>query len=544
MNARRNRLGHTGARTGLFGRAHARVLALGALGAFVLVGAACGGGQAGSGEPCAPNSREPRCQGAVAAPQGAGPVADNDPLGPPPRVPPQAVYAPPVPTTFALGNGATVWLLERHTLPIVSIAVSIPSGAADDPPGKEGLASITADMLDEGAGDKSALDLARAIDMLGASITTSAGHDTSMCVLATLKKNLEPAAGLLADIVLRPRFDAGEFRRVHDLWRNDVKMRATDPNAVAQVVSRAVVFGEGHPYSHPVDGYTSSPARVALPDVKTHYKTFWRPERAHIVVVGDVTRAEVEPLLTRAFGAWRAAPPPPELAKVPPPAAARPRLVLVDRPDAPQAVLALVRPGVAASAPEYAALTRANFALGGSFTSRLNQELREKRGFTYGARSRVAAGRETGMVVASAAVHTEVTGEAAELLLANVRDFAASGLTPEEIDKTRSQARAELVEVFEAVTSTASRFAQDAALLLPPNFQTELSTRRDQADKAALDAAVKQAYDTGAATLVVVGPAAKVEEQLRRLNLGPAERRDAEGKKLDPPKSRCEGKRC
>jgi predicted Zn-dependent peptidase len=278
--------------------------------------------------------------------------------------------------------------------------------------------------------------------------------------------------------------------------------------------------------------------------VKTHYKTFWRPERAHIVVVGDVTRAEVEPLLTRAFGAWRAAPPPPELAKVPPPAAARPRLVLVDRPDAPQAVLALVRPGVAASAPEYAALTRANFALGGSFTSRLNQELREKRGFTYGARSRVAAGRETGMVVASAAVHTEVTGEAAELLLANVRDFAASGLTPEEIDKTRSQARAELVEVFEAVTSTASRFAQDAALLLPPNFQTELSTRRDQADKAALDAAVKQAYDTGAATLVVVGPAAKVEEQLRRLNLGPAERRDAEGKKLDAPKSRCEGKRC
>jgi predicted Zn-dependent peptidase len=388
-------------------------------------------------------------------------------------------------------------------------------------------------MLDEGAGTLGALELARAVDDLGAQLATGGDHDASFASLTVLKRNLPAGFALLADVVARPRFDAKEWRRVYDLWTNDLKSRGSDPAAVARVLARAALFGPDHPYGHPSDGTLASAAKVTLDDAKRFYAREWRPDRATLVVVGDVTKDELAPLLDAGFGTWRApngaapapfAPPAPAaLAAV----NAHPRVVMVDRPDAPQAVIALVRTGVAASDPDRAPLDRVNTAIGGGFTSRLNQDLREEHNWSYGAGSRVSFTRGRGFIVAQAAVQVDKTIDALRALMADLDEFAKKGLTDEEVDKTRSQARADLVTAFETVDGAAGKLATDAAIGLPPDHEAAASARRDAATKAELNALAAKYYDTKDAILCIVGPKKQID--LSALGLPAAEMRDADG---------------
>ena len=282
----------------------------------------------------------------------------------------------------------TVWLLERHTLPLVSVSLSIPYGSASDPKGKAGLASITADMLDEGAGARNAVELSTAVNDLGAILSTGAGLDGSSVSLSVLKKNFRPAFEIFSDVIARPRFDAKEWKRVSSLWKNDLQKRAQEPGAVARVAMAAALYGADSPYGHPSDGLVSTAAKMDLPAVKAFYAAHYRPDKATLVVVGDVTQAELSPLIevvARRRGRRRPSLPSRcrRCACDPSP----PRLVLVDRADAPQSVIAVVREGVAASDPKAPLLDLVNTALGGSFTSRLNQDLREEHGWSYGAGS-------------------------------------------------------------------------------------------------------------------------------------------------------------
>jgi predicted Zn-dependent peptidase len=206
--------------------------------------------------------------------------------------------------------------------------------------------------------------------------------------------------------------------------------------------------------------------------------------------------------------------------------------VLVDRPDAPQAVIAAVGSGIAASDPDQAVLWRVNDAIGGSFTSRLNQDLREARGYTYGARSRFSVSRGPGQVVSWANVVTDKTGDALGALVGDLNHFAYQGLTDEEVARTRSQSRGELVSIYESVESIAGHLAANASLGLGPDWELASSKRRDVADKAALDALAKRFYDPDHAVLVVVGPSAKVKPMIEALGLPPPELRDSEGNRL------------
>ncbi|HXN32182.1 MAG TPA: insulinase family protein, partial [Polyangiaceae bacterium] len=212
-----------------------------------------------------------------------------------------------------------------------------------------------------------------------------------------------------------------------------------------------------------------------------------------------------------------------------PPNGPRPRLVLVDRADAPQAVIAAVKPGIAASSPEAPPLWRVNDAIGGSFTSRLNQDLREAHGYTYGARSRYSLSRGPGQVVSWANVVTEKTGDALAAMLADLQKFAEGGMLPDEVERTRSQARGDLVSVYETVEGIAGHLAGDASLGLPADYQARASEARDAADKSLLDRLAKQFYDPAGAILVVVGPRARVQPMIDKLGLPAPEVRDAEG---------------
>ncbi|WP_437592243.1 M16 family metallopeptidase [Sorangium sp. So ce1000] len=494
-----------------------------------------------------------------AAPAAAKPA---DPLGPKPELPKPQPFTPPAPVVFDGPNGAKVWLLERRALPIVSVSISVASGAADDPKGAAGLAHITADMLDEGAGTRSAVELSSAINDLGATLSVGARADGSVATLSVLKKNFDKAFSLLADVVARPRFEAKEWKRVSELWQNDLRKRGDDATRVSGLVSMAALFGPGTPYGHPVDGLLADAKAIGLPAVKAFYKAAWRPDSAVITVVGDITRDEVLKALSRDLGTWSAKGATASAASAAKGAAAGgsatkgavaatkgaaasaaaaapawkpPRLVLVDRPGAPQSVIATVREGVAAGDPRRPLLQLINTALGGSFTSRLNQNLREDHGWSYGAASAFTETRLPGAFVARASVVTEATGPALKEMLGELAKMADSGLTRDELAKVQAQDRADLVSAYETVNRTALRLGTLARLKLPETYDGEASKARQGATLAGL-AELARAVDPKGATVVVVGPRQEILPQLQAIGLGEPEAWDVEGQPIPPKK--------
>jgi predicted Zn-dependent peptidase len=457
----------------------------------------------------------------VTAPVTPPPPAAPDALGPKPLLAPARPFEPPAPQVFTTANGMSVWLLERHGLPLVAVMVAIPTGSAADPKGEQGLAWITSNMLDEGAGARTAVQISTAIDDLGGSLTTGTSADGSFASLSVLKKNFGAAFKIFSDVVARPKLDAKEWKRVSDLWKNDLKKRASDADDVARVVAPATLFGSDAPYGHPPDGRTATAAKINLATVKSFYSSAWRPDQATLVVAGDITKDEV--LAAVADGAlqgWKA----PKTAKLepivpaPPPAGSL-RVVLVDRPsDAAQAVITVIREGVSAADAKAPLLDLVNTALGGGFTSRLNQNLREEHGWTYGAGSRFSETRGTGSFTARASVVTEATGPALEQMLLELSKMAASGLSDDEVAKVLAQDRADLVQGYEGVGGIAGRLAKLSMLGLPPEFDAAASRARQQATRARL-AELATSVDPKATTIVIVGPRAAVLPQLAKIKL-------------------------
>jgi predicted Zn-dependent peptidase len=466
----------------------------------------------------------------------AGAPAPPDPLGPRPELGDPAMYTPPVPVEYKRTNGLRVWLLERHDLPIVSMDLVEPGGAAMDPEGKGGLAVMTAGMLDEGAGKRGTLEIARDLDRLGATLATGAYADYGYAQLTVLKKNLTDAAAIYGDVIIRPRFDPVEWKRVHDLWENGLKARQSDPEAVSQVVIARKGYPANHPYAHPPDGTLASAAKVSLDDVKKFYAARWRPDRGTLVVVGDVTRAELDTLLDKALAGWTAKGAPPTEAPESAAftgkgahAAGGLRVVIVDRPDAPQSVVAVTRSGVSAFDEEGAGLVRVSGALGGSFTSRLNQDLREDKNWTYGAHTRYSYSRLRGLFVANAAVVTEHTGEAVKAMLDDIEGMKKGGLTDEEVDRTKKLARAELVESFETVHAAAARLARNAGVGQGADNEATRAKLIARLDKAALSKLASEYLDLQGGVIVIVGPKAKIEPQLQKVGITKTESATPEG---------------
>ncbi len=481
----------------------------------------------GCASPPAPVPPAPPTPPSTPAPVKPAP-APVDALGARPRTSPPSPYVPPVPRVLRLSSGLTVWLLERHALPLVSLTLVVPHGSSSDPRGKAGLAHMTANMLDEGAGPRNALELARHFESLGATLRTGAYADYSVVQLSLLRRNLAAALPAYVDVIARPTFSRPDFARVKDLWLGALKARRSEPVEVAKVAQLVLHYGEDHPYGHPVDGTSRSAEGIGLDEVRAFHRSAYGPERSTLVIVGDVTPAEIPDRIEKAFapfaGTKSAALPEPTF----PEPRARKRLVVVDRPDAPQSVVSLVLPSVSGSDPEAPLLSRVNIALGGSFTSRLNQDLREERGISYGASSRLSFSRKSGMFVAHASVQTDKTGEAVGALLGDVMEYAKTGPTEEEAEKTRLVARADVVEAYEGAAAAAGRLARLAGTGLSPDHDARWAVVRDAADRARLTEIARKWLDSREGLIVIVGPRAKVAPQLEKLGLGAIEAAQAE----------------
>lgn len=444
-----------------------------------------------------------------------------DPLGKRPQLGPPATFQAPRPEVFTTAQGLTVWLLERPKLPLVSLQLSVPYGSSSDPQNQAGLAAITAAMLDEGAGTRGAIAISAAIDDLGASLSSGAGIDGSRVGLMVLKKHLSKAFEIFADVVARPTFPPEEWQRVSELWVNQLRRRGDSPAAVASLVARAIAYGSDSSYGHPAGGTVASVEGLSVGDAKAFHKEYYRPDQAHLVVAGSVTRAEVEQLIATHLQSWKApADPAPKRLSSQTLLEDRPRLVLVDRPNAPQSVIQMVLPGLAAKDKSAPLLELISAALGGSFTSRLNQNLREDKAWSYGASTALPERRGQGAFVARVSVKSQVTGPAIAETLAEFQSMAKDGLRPTELRKVKARDLAELVETNETLTHMTWRLSSLAVLGLDHAHDTTASRARQQATPAQLAAIAARFCNDQKATVIVVGPAEQIRPQLASLGLG------------------------
>lgn len=429
--------------------------------------------------------------------------------------------------TWTMGNGMRVWHLEQSSAPLVSMRIVFPRGSATDPPGKEGLTALTGDMLDEGAAGKSALELDEAFQRLATDYGTSSDVDAVTVRLDMLADKLDPSLGLLADVLRRPSLPAEEFKRRKDLWVASALSRESDPSAAAAVVLRRVLYGRGYLGGRAAGTKTSLKA-ISHADIKAHYPAVFQPQGATIVVVGAVDAAALRGGLKKAFGDWKGSPTAKPAAVAPSELPAK-AVYLVDFPKASQSTVIAARRAPGIGADDHFPALVFNRSLGGAFTSRLNLNLREDKGYTYGARSYFARYRNAGYHLLSAQVKGETTRPSVDEFLRELTDVA----TGRPISETEHQEAIDgLIKGFpgrfERLSSTAGQLASEAESGRPAGW---LGAWPGRVKTASLDATRKAATRYAKPddyVLVIAGATAGFKEALSELDR-PFYTCDAEG---------------
>ena len=444
---------------------------------------------------------------------------------PPDRSTPPALGAPPrlmLPAVQQreLSNGMRVLFLEAHDVPLAQINLVIHAGSAEDPAGQFGLASFTAAMLDEGAGTRSALELADAVEFLGAELTTSSNFDASAVRLNVPTRQLTQALPIMADVALRPTFPAAELARLRQERLTALIQTRDDPAAVAPPAFARVVYGADHRYGTSAIGTTATLEAVTAEQLRAFHTTTYRPDNATLVVVGDVTPAAALPLLERAFGAWRAAGSVARRALPAAPQLAARQVTIVDIPGAEQSQIRIGAIGVARSTPDYFALQVLNTVLGGSFTSRLNQNLREEHGYSYGARSQFDMRRSPGPFTASAGVQTDKTAESLTEFF-NELEAIAKPIGPDELAKAKNYLSLGFPGDFETLGDLAARLEDLVIYDLPTDYYADYTTKIDAVTAADVRRAAAAHIAPDTLAVVVVGDRRQIEAGIRALNLGP-----------------------
>ncbi|MBL8767271.1 MAG: insulinase family protein [Planctomycetes bacterium] len=432
-----------------------------------------------------------------------------------------AAFVPQEPARFTLGNGVAVEAWERASVPQVHLLLQFACDGALDPAGKAGRTALLAAMLEEGAGSRDADALARAFDLLGTDLDIDADHETLTIGLTALRRNLGPSLALLQDVLTKPRFDATDFERAKSLHLEGLKQALDRPEVVGQLVSARMYWGAGHPYAVPADGTLESVAALTLDDVRQAFAGIVRPDTCRAFVVGAIAPADAKTELDGALARF-VAPSTSKHVGIPiadVPRAEGIRVVLVDRPGAVQTVVGFTWPGVTAVDPRRPGYELLGTILGGSFTSRLMQNLRESKGYTYGARSRPRFERTTGTVGSGAAVRADVTGASLKEFLFEFDRMRAGDISADEAAKAMATVRNGIVEDFQEIAGVAASAAE-----LSIHGRTFSALAEDLAalsrfDAPLLNALAKEFLAPQNGVLVLVGDAASIRGQLEGLGL-------------------------
>jgi zinc protease len=435
---------------------------------------------------------------------------------------PPAILLPKV-DTARLGNGLTVLVARNAEIPLVSARLVLDGGARVR--GAElGLVAFTAGMLDEGAGARDAFAFAEAVDFLGARLASEADWEMVALTLTGPKRTITDAMALLADAALRPTFATADVIRQRDLQLASLAQERTEPDAVADRVFARNVFPEWHPYHVALAGDSAHVARIDSAMVRRTWDGLVDPRRATLVLTGDITLAEARAMAEQHFGTWT--PPAAPLGKLPAAslgAAPRPatRIILVDKPGAAQSVIRIGAPGVPRNTPDYAALALMNTILGGSFSARVNDILREQRGYTYGARTDFGWSPVPDAFEASAAVRTDVTDSSVAIFFREFARIRSEPVPEDELERARNYLVLGSAGDFETAGQLSTAIVE--ALLFQRSLaaiseELEAITRLTAED---VQRAARRHLDPAALTVVIVGDVAAIRPGLERLGLGP-----------------------
>ena len=435
---------------------------------------------------------------------------------------------------FTLANGLTVLHLPKPGLPLFGASLVVRAGQTANPADKPGLASFTAAMLREGTATRTSQQLADQIANLGVQLSVGAGSEDSRISMGGLKANFAKAMALVADITLNPAFDAAEVERLRGSRLGSLAQQRSSPPAVAAILSGQALFGGNHPLGYSSLGTEGSIKATDSAALKQFWQTQYRPDQAALVVAGDVSERELRALAQNLFGHWKK----PAVSFKPAHSAAAKtttaKVVLVDKPGSPQTALSVVSMGPLASDPGSASVRVMNAAMGGLFTSRINSQLREVKGYSYGVYSGYSMGREIGQFGVRGSVRTDVTGAALTDMFKEVEGMRAAPMGPEELTRVRNAQLLALPGLFatnRAVTDTyANEWARgmsvDSIVKLPGKYTAVTAT-------SAFNAA-KTFVDPEALIVVAVGDKAKILPQLEALGRKPIEMRDSSGKLVTP----------
>ena len=434
----------------------------------------------------------------------------------------------PTPTSTTLPNGLTLILNERRGLPIVSASLTLRTGSGANPVDKPGLASFMTAMLDEGTTARNALQIADEVAQLGGSLSTGSAMDSMSVSGRALSKNFGALLDLMADVSLRPAFPAAEIERQRAQRIGALLQQKENPAQVASLVSAAAFYGSRHPYGFSELGTETSVKAMTRNDMVGFWKAHFVPTNAALVVAGEITMNELRALAEKSFGAWPRAAAPRPTTGAPAPTSAR--VVIVDVPGAPQTQIAVVGAGAARSTPDFRPMQLLNQTLGGTFAGRINMNLREKNGYTYGARSQFQFRRDSGMFGTFAAVRTDVTAPAVRETFNELRGVHERPITDDELTRAKDGLANSLPGAFETSSNAVGNFANVFTYDLGLDYYAKYAAQVRAVTTEQVHDMAEKYINPGRMIVVAVGDRKTIEPELQKLDLGAVEVRDAEGR--------------
>jgi predicted Zn-dependent peptidase len=438
----------------------------------------------------------------------------------PPALGPAPALTLPAIQKRTLSNGLPVWVVEQHEVPLVQVNLLVLAGSGDDPAGKFGVASLTAAMLDEGAGTRSALEIADAIDFLGADLGTTSSFDATAVRLNVPVTRLAEALPIMADVALRPTFPATDLDRIRQERITALLQARDDPEQIIPAAFSRAVFGPTHRYGTPAVGTEATLKAFTADDLRAFHSRYYQPSNARLVVVGDVRADDAVAQLDKQFGGWRGTG---AVTRTPVPQApqlTRGQIYIVDKPDAAQSQIRLGWIGVPRSTRDYFTLEVLNTVLGGSFTSRLNQNLREKNQYSYGAASRFDMRLSAGAFLAGAGVQTDKTAEAVQEFFTELKGISEP-IPPAELAKAKNYVALALPADFETSSDLSLRLEEMLIYGLPDDYYAQYVSRIQAVTAGEVQKAAATYIQPSKFAVVIVGDRMTIEPRVRALNLGP-----------------------
>jgi zinc protease len=444
---------------------------------------------------------------------------------------PETLKLPPMQRT-TLSNGLKVVLAERHSAPVVNFSMMVDSGYASDSAELPGVAGLTLRMLDEGTQKRSSLAIGEQLESLAANYGASTNLDGAFVNLNVLKATMPKALDVYADILLHPAFAQGELDRLKKDQLAAIQREKTNPNTMALRVIPEIVYGKGHAYSLPMSGSgtEAAVARMTRDDLVKYHQTWFKPNNATLLVVGDTSLAELTPLLEKAFGSWKAGEVPKKNlveAKLP----EKRTVYLMDRPGAQQSKIYAVQLAVPRNSPDALPLDLVNDIFGGTFSSRINMNLREDKHWSYGVGAGLVPSVGQRLYMSSSPVQTDKTRESLQELVREYGDIAgARPITAAELASAQSNQTLGLPGSFETAGQLSSAYQTILQYQLPEDYYNTFTQNVMALTPAQANAMAARSISPNKLAWVVVGDMSKVEAGIRDLKLGDVVKIDADGK--------------